>query len=113
MNKMQKYLKTAADKLNLRIIIEPIVKLKTGKKIRFEACFPDLSNEKGIYVIQWDDGSKITKTEREELRGMGIGVSTFDAPRDNEIFNINDYKEMFTEWGWSGNMSDQPSWMKK
>ena len=112
MNKMQEHLKMAADQLGLRVIIGPIIKFKSGKKIAFEAYFPDLSNKRGIYVVQFSDAYKLDKFDRDELLKSGVGLSTFDCPEENEEFCVESYVEMFREWGWSGNVSDKPEWTR-
>ena len=47
-----------------------------------------------------------------ELKNAGYGFSVIDEPRPDEEFDITAFKEMFREWGWSGQLGAKPAWMR-
>ena len=106
---MQEWLSRAAKELNLRIEVGREVKLSDGRTLTAQVYFPDLSNPGGILVFDWADD--VDKKARRELDAKGIGASTFGEPGPKEHFDIDRYREMFSEWGWTGPAKQKPSWM--
>jgi hypothetical protein len=110
MNRMQEFLLRAADYLSLKITIDPSFKLSNGKVLFFDALFHNLSNPEGIFIMNSDHGGQLERAERDELNISGFGVSEFGSPLKNETFEIDNYIEMFSEWGWSGDPNKRPVW---
>ena len=48
----------------------------------------------------------------ETLKRAGYGFSVLDEPQPDEKFDLNAFKEMFLDWGWSG-VSLVPDPLKK
>jgi hypothetical protein len=48
----------------------------------------------------------------EEIIRAGYGYSVLDEPRPDECFDLESYKEMFTDWGWCGDAGSKPPWMR-
>ncbi len=48
----------------------------------------------------------------EEIVRSGYGYSILDEPRPDENFDLESFKEMFFDWGWTGEASSKPFWMK-
>jgi hypothetical protein len=48
----------------------------------------------------------------QELVEQGFGYSVLDEPRDDEEFDIDRFREMFRDWGWSGERNQAPSWIR-
>ena len=83
----------------------------TGRKtLVSRAYFPDLSCPRGILVFEWSD--TVDEEVRRELDRMGIGVATFGDPAPGEVFDVEGYKAMFAEWGWTGAEASKPAWME-
>jgi hypothetical protein len=106
---MQEWLSRAAKELGLRVHIGHQVALSDGTTLVAQAYFPDLSNPLGILVFEWSDA--VDGSARGQLRAMGMGISTFGDPGPEERFDIDSYKEMFAEWGWTGPQDRKPPWM--
>lgn len=111
MNRMQEWLSRAADELGLRIEIGYKIKLSDGRTLVSQAYFPDLSNPQGILIFDWPDA--VDASARRELKGMGLGATIFGEPSPKEEFDVGSYKEMFSEWGWTGRPGEKPSWMNR
>jgi hypothetical protein len=109
MNDMPKYLVRAAEELGLRITVAHVVTLSGGRPLHSEAYFPDLGNPRGTLVFR--PTGDLDNSARQELKAQGYGISTFSEPLPSETFEIENYAEMFSEWGWSGEMNQRPSWM--
>lgn len=110
MSKQQQYLMRAAQELGLRFTLDYVVTLPDGKAITFPAHFPDLSNPSGMLVA--NRSTEIDTATRKALIDQGLGLSTYGEPPSNEIFEIEGYIEMFSEWGWSGEDDSKPWWME-
>jgi hypothetical protein len=46
-----------------------------------------------------------------ELVAAGYAYSVMDEPRAAEEFNLESFKEMFIDWGWTGDVAAMPTWM--
>ncbi len=110
MNRMQHFLKRAGEELSLSVTMGPTMTLSDGIELNFEAWFPDLSGPKGILIWNSDNGS-LDRMFLRELTVLGYGVSQFGRPLEKEVFDLENYVEMFQEWGWSGKASQRPSWI--
>jgi hypothetical protein len=44
----------------------------------------------------------------DELRKLGYGLSVYAEPGLHEKFDVENYKEMFIEWGWTGEKTKRP-----
>jgi hypothetical protein len=111
MNRMQEYLVRAAKILSMKITIDPSFRLSNGKLLFFDALLHNLSNRNGIFVWNSDHNIQLESEAREELNRSGFGVSEFGGPSKSEMFDIDNYIEMFSEWGWSGEADERPAWM--
>jgi hypothetical protein len=111
MDLMKEWLTKAAKELGLRITIAPAIPIADGRQITFDALFSDLGNLSGTLVLRSSELSKIDQDVRSELKRKGYGFSSFDEPHQRENFDINNYIEMFAEWGWSGPNREKPNWM--
>ena len=109
MNKMQEWLYRASHELGLRVEVDYVVKLADGRSLVAKAYFPHLSNPGGILVFDWSD--TVDASARRELAATGIGTSTFGAPSPDEKFDIESYRLMFAEWGWTGPNDEKPPWI--
>jgi hypothetical protein len=109
MNRMQEWLKRAADELGVRILVGFEAKLSDGNMMFTQALFPDLGGPLGMIVMASSDQTE-TSIARD-LLAHGFAISTFSEPLPNEEFDLNNYSEMFSEWGWTGDEDSRPSWI--
>jgi hypothetical protein len=110
MNKMQEFLLRAGRDLNIQVVAPFELVLDSGKKISAEALFPQLGAPKGTIVYQ-----SINSYQEilDEIKKMGYTCSVFGEPLPNEEYDPESYKEMFTEWGWTGENNKKPAWFLK
>lgn len=109
MNRMQEWLARAAEDLGVCMLISYVVTLSDGRKLTSQALFPDFGNTFGTLVFQSQDA--IDASARRDLMTQGYGISTFSEPLPNEEFDIDNYREMFSEWGWTSAEAKKPEWM--
>ena len=108
MNLFQEGLARAAEELGLRIQLDFVIKLPSGRQILAPVYFPDLGSPKGMLVSPSREG---LGDIRDEFLECGYGASFFDEPSLNEEYDVASYAEMFADWGWGGAKEDRPSWM--
>lgn len=109
-NQMQEWLERAARKLGVKVLVGYIVKMPGGRNVTSQALFPNFGGEAGMLVF--DSGDAIDGDIRRELITRGYSSSTFSAPLPNEAFDLNDYIDMFKDWGWVGGDHGKPTWMR-
>ena len=47
----------------------------------------------------------------DEIINMGYGFSVIDDAEENEEFIIEEFKEVLSDWGWSGTIANKPNWV--
>ena len=109
MSKLGHSLARAAAELGLRIEVNKPVRLPSGEGFTADAFFPDLSTPTGVFVFD----SRRGIANMEKLHDADVPASFFSEPGEREVYNVQDYMEMFNEWGWTGPVADRPSWMEK
>jgi hypothetical protein len=109
-NALQQYLFRAASELGLRIEVDHVVTLADGRAMRSQALFPDLGNVSGTLVFSFDD--PMDRSAREELKARAYAMSTMGVSGQNSTFDIQSFIETCSDWGWVGDPSKIPSWMK-
>jgi hypothetical protein len=108
-NRMQEWLAHAAQELGVRIVLAYVAVLSSGKRIPAQALFPDLGGAFGTLVFDLTD---VPDPEAErDLVAQGYGISTSSEPLPKEEFDLESYAEMFSEWGWTSNEMQKPTWM--
>ncbi len=98
-------LKRACTELNLRLIYPYELRLN-DEVCTFVACLPELGYPKGMLVTT-DSGLAMRLSC--DLVSAGYGYSTLSE--GCEGFDIEVYKEVFSDWGWNGADEQQPTWM--
>jgi hypothetical protein len=109
MNRMQVWLARAAEELGVRIFLGYAAVLSDGTRLPSQALFPDLGGVFGTLVF--DSADVLDAAARRDLAAQGYSISTFSEPLPNEEFDVGSYAEMFSEWGWTSNERQKPSWM--
>lgn len=112
MSPLQEYLHRAAAELGLRIEIGHAVTLSDGRNLVSQVRFPDLGNSSGTLVFAVED--LVDRSAREELKKRDYAISTMSgAIPKTMVFDIESLKETFSDWGWVGDSSRTPNWMKE
>ena len=109
MNRMQKWLVQAAQELGLRVVSPYVAVVSNGTQIPAQALFPDLGGAFGTLVFESAD--VLDAEAIRDVVAQGYSISTFSEPLPKEEFDLESYAEMFSEWGWTSNGMQKPSWM--
>jgi hypothetical protein len=82
--------------------IAPDVVVKSVARIR------ELGDDNGMLILaRYDEVEPIT----QRLADLGYGFAVLGEPKDTDAFDLDGYKRMFRDWGWSGALGAKPSWM--
>ena len=109
MNRMQEWLARAAKGIGVSLIVGYVARRPDGTSCQTQALVPDLGGTLATIVL--DSESQSDALIRRHLFEQGFSVSTFAEPLPNEEFDLDDYAEMFSEWGWAGDQTLKPEWM--
>ena len=68
----------------------------------------ELGDDNGMLILaHYDEVEPFT----QRLADLGYGFAVLGEPRDADAFDLDGYKQMFRDWGWSGALGTKPSWM--
>ena len=109
MNRMQEWLVRAAQELGVRVVVAYVAVLTNEKQILTQALFPDLGGAFGTLVF--DSTDVLEPENRRGLLAQGYAISAFSEPLPKQEFEVESYAEMFSEWGWTSNAMQKPTWM--
>lgn len=99
MNKLANWITQACDTLGLRADIGFSVVLNDGYELHTVARIRDVGAANGMLVVcNYDE----VRAYADELIQAGYGYSVLDEPLANETFDLDTYRDMFLDWGWSG-----------
>lgn len=94
--------------LGLRVELGFSLSLGNDIKIHTVARIPDLGARNGMLIVS---SYGEVKNYLKELDSAGYGFSVLDEPSPNAEFDIDSIREMFIDWGWSGDPEHRPKWM--
>src|SRR5690606_4212659 len=108
MDRMTEYLVRAADMLGLAIETPFRCDLGDGTEAMAVAHFPELGGVSGMLVFR---SSQFDRSVSGILQRRGFSCSSFGDPLEAEKFDLEAYREMFVDWGWSSDSKEAPLWM--
>ena len=108
MNDLARALALACEELGLQVEFDLALTLADESHIVALAHIPLLGAPNGMLIFRTYDE---VKAHAEDLILAGYGYSVLDEPRPDECFDLESFKEMFTDWGWCGDAGSKPSWM--
>jgi hypothetical protein len=85
-----------------------ILVLSSGVKIEAEFLLKNFGASKGMIVVNKYD---IVANHTDEIVNEGYGLSVLDEPFENEQYSRDDYIEILSDWGWSGEKDKMPNWL--
>jgi hypothetical protein len=108
MNRLAEWICRACNQLGLRVEPDFKVVLNGGREFPTIARIPNLGAHNGMLVFaSYDD----IVDYQNELVESGYAYAVLDEPRQDEDFELESFREMFLDWGWSGDPTDKPHWM--
>lgn len=99
--------KVVAEALDLDLIENFSFQLKSGDLIEASFLLKNFGAEHGMLIFC--DYEKI-KPYVNEIVDHGYGFSILSEPQSASIININDFVNLLSDWGWSGEHAP-PAWI--
>ncbi len=100
--------KAAEDDLQLEIVAPFEVSLAPTKKLAAELLVKNFGDRNGMLVFTNYD---VVKPHREQLQNLGYGYSVLEKPKENEDYVREDFIDLLSDWGWTGDRSMRPKWI--
>lgn len=108
MTKLQERLVGACDALGLGIDLDFVAPLPSGTRVAALARIANLGGTNGMLIVgSFDEVRGVT----DELVAAGYGYSVLSEPNRGEELDLGSFVDMFSEWGWAGSESEQPTWL--
>ena len=99
----------ACAELGLRVDLGFCVSIPGIPEVVTIARVADLGAPNGMLVVRsYADIAAI----KEVLLDAGYGFSVLDEPNPGEEFDLESFKSMFRDWGWSGDLAKKPTWLR-
>lgn len=108
MSKLRNHLKKACAELGLNVTFDEPIKIGPNHTVVPTAHIFFLGSLNGMLIF--DNRSSFRSFEKELIK-EGYGYSVLSEPHLVEGFDLASYKEMFMDWGWSGQPNAKPLWM--
>jgi hypothetical protein len=109
-NRLSQALWRACAELGLRADLGFVLSLPDGRPIHTVARIADLGAPNGMLILGSDYAPSALKYS-EALLEIGYGYSVLEEPSAAAAFDLDSFKELFCDWGWSGPFDKKPSWM--
>ena len=92
---------------------DPQLTLSNGTIIAAQIHVANFSSRAGIWVADFDDESRrLWRAHRTEIAELGASASFMSLNAEsNAPFDLNNFIDMFSEWGWTGAEEETPSWI--
>ena len=97
MTKLADWLVKAGASCDLPVEVDFILHLGDGRQLNPIARISGVGGESGMLVFE---DYEIIHADTAELLTMGFGFSVMDEPGFDENFDLESFKDMFTDWGW-------------
>jgi hypothetical protein len=102
------HLARACRELGLQIEFDKAISLPDTTKFEAPAQIHNLGSARGMLIFT---NTAIIDKYKAAIRAGGYGYSVLSDRSHDAVFNIEVFKEMFSDWGWSGELQFKPSWM--
>jgi hypothetical protein len=109
MTGLQTVLSRVCNELGLDIDYDTVVKLDDRSSIKAVGHFPQLGAPNGMLIFCdindfWP--------HHKAIRAAQYGFSVLEERQPDCEIDIISFKNIFSEWGWTGDQALKPSWMK-
>ena len=102
------YWRTAADDLFITVVAPFELVLASGAKIEADVLVRSFGAAEGMLIVT---ESAAVWPFRDEIVRLGYGFSVMDPPAGPYL--RDDVCEVLENWGWSGDDSDWPAWLRR
>ena len=98
MTTLESWILQACNALGLHADFGLVVDVGEGHQVATLARIRNLGGRNGMLVVRkYDD----VRPYAQRLVQDGYGYSVLDEPRSDETFDLDSFREMFRDWGWS------------
>jgi hypothetical protein len=98
MSKLLEWLELACSALNLDLDINYSIDMNSGQSLVALARIRNIGAKNGMLIIS---SSNQVAQFVSQLSIMGYGFAVLDEPRPDEDFNLESFREMFGDWGYT------------
>ena len=109
MSRLVNWLIRACNDLGLPAECDFEVVLADGVSLQSIVRIAYLGGQRGMLIFR---SYEEIQPYAAELIRAGYGYSVLGDPREKEEFDLDSYVEMFSDWGWTGDRTSMPSWIK-
>ena len=99
----------AGRELGITVVAPFSLKLASGDSLIATAYLPELGAERGTLVFTSPFN---VAPFFPFLKLSGYTCSTYGNPSLLEIYDVESYRDMFRDWGWTSLDNKKPSWME-
>jgi hypothetical protein len=97
----------ACAELGLHAELDFRISLPGGHQVLSVARIAEVGACNGMLIFGNDEVLKYS----DALLEAGYGFSVLEEPGATQRFDLGEYKEMFSDWGWTGPLQKRPQWM--
>lgn len=94
--------------LGLEIKAPYVIAVHTDKTLAAECLVVNFGDRNGMLVFTNYD---VVKPHREQLQNLGYGYSVLEQPKANEDYVREDFIDLLSDWGWTGDSAVRPKWI--
>lgn len=99
----------ACGALGLRVDLGFRLNLNEEREIEAVARIADVGASNGMLIFLSYDAVQSVK---DELLEAGYGFSVMHEPDAREAYDVESFKMVFRDWGWTGELGKKPRWMR-
>ena len=105
MTTLESWISKACEALGLHADFAFVVDIGGGHRLVTVARIRNLGDQNGMLIFR--DSNDLGQYG-QRLVQHGYGYSVLGEPRADEMFDLESYREMFRDWGWSGPDAERP-----
>lgn len=100
--------KAAEDDLGLEIVAPFEVCLASTQNLVAKFLVKNFGERNGMLVFT---DYEAIKPHQEQLHDLGYGFSILESQHENEVYTREDFIDLLSEWGWTGDIAMKPKWI--
>jgi hypothetical protein len=108
MSKLKIELEKACAELGLSVKFDERISVNGKDNLKPLAHIESIGAPNGMLIFL---SFEPIRSAGQDLCKQQFAYSVLSEPRPNEKFDLNSYKEMFVDWGWSGSPDAKPAWL--
>lgn len=106
-SKQIEFCSRASEDLGIDFVAPYVLKLPDGHLLKAELLVKHFGAPNGMLIF--NDSKEVMKYG-DAIIDAGFGVSVMGDPSDRAEYSTQNYVELLSDWGWSGEPELKPSW---